>query len=303
MLPIHKKLVLVAAVGIVALGLAWYFLIRPQQAQVARQTSQVESKARYLRNYAANAANYPLDVPRLQQLQNDFVTQRNDIEKRLIAVYDRAQAEFEEEFKGAGGDFETYRGIMNDVAPYRDTFSRLEYDLGDEGIVLHPDVLQLSPDDNSPRVYQLVTHLHVIRKLVFLALDNGLNLAVADPIEEGDKTIRPALVTAVRVRAYALDQEREPFVEQYPVKMTVRGDVQSLANFLQDLTGEAHFLPLQHIRVKKADPERSARDLDYNRVEATLVASAFLFTTPRSELESRLTRARGIYEPQWTPGI
>jgi len=74
------------------------------------------------------------------------------------------------------------------------------------------------------------------------------------------------------LRTYNTAVNLEPYLEEYPVRVTVRATTEDFTDFMLALTGEGHFLPVEFVRLVKVGAKIPNRD----RIEATIVCSGFL---------------------------
>lgn len=307
LLPIHQKLLTAAAILALASFAAWYLLVLPLREGVDAQQSQVTAKRKELQNYPVR---YPLDPAKLEQLKGQWATQKQEVRERLEAVLNRPGVDFTYADPEQPGELAAYGGVLTFMPAittlnYQVEYTELRKYLRDRGVELYEPTLGLKLETTSRRNYQLVAHLWTIRRLADLALKHNLDLAEDRRVTidhlGGTREIRPSSLAALPVESYVTPGSDEPFLEEYPVSVTVRGPVKDVTAFLLALTGDEHFLPLSRCLIEK-DGANRVYDTEFDQVKATLVCSAFLIMKDKGSLLGSTACGEADPLPQWSPG-
>jgi hypothetical protein len=300
MLPFHRRLLVTALLLVVAAGLIYYVLLRPlnkanQELRNQHQATSAELRKRGL----------PLNPPQLRALRTERNQQGADLQQRLEAVHDKAMSQFREQL----AVYESVQGFRKSITQldYQEKFTAIRRELVNRDIHLHESVLGLSESSTSPATYQLIVHLWLVRDLALLAKEHNLDLRdytfqypePTDPTAPRQERRPPARISVEPVRSYVVSDKEPPFLEEYPVRLTVTGKVSDLTNLLTALTSGGRYLPLETVSIKKID----VNDPRSERVEATLVCSGFLLLLDKkdfrvnvdaSALGRKLLPGRGI---------
>ena len=82
------------------------------------------------------------------------------------------------------------------------------------------------------------------------------------------------------MRVYTLnDDDKEPYLLEFPVRMTVRGTVDEVSSFLRSLNADSRFYPLTRFEMITENPALRGRpdeegNIDVHLVEATIECSS-----------------------------
>ena len=270
---------------------AYLFVVRPK----ANEVKKTEEKLDELREELAETG-WPLDAQRLetllQNLQKNLngpAGRRQDTARNAIGIKNKSQLIVRDAtgiFNARiGRDFGTTEDFVNDVSrlDFETEFTELERRLEADGVILDGAVLNLDENTSSLYNYRLVLQVWTLDALIGIALENHLvpvkNRNVKVRLDENQEVFA-SQVTVLPVRAYAVNREdTEPYVLEFPVRMTVRGQLTDLCNFLRDLHEDGNFLPVSRMEVSTGDyvTARGLREgsLIVHRLEITLECSAF----------------------------
>ena len=260
LLPQHRRLS-GAMIAVVACSLlAYLFLARPRSKDVADIRHALEDKQRRLAR-----AGWPLDAERLEALDANMKRQlegnsrrrpgtareATGTRSRAELVFREATSNFDSKVEELFGSTELFvKGVSR--LDYEEEFSRLKQGLEAKGIFLAEEILNLGESTSSPYTYQLVLQVWTLDMLVNLALENQLQLVSAPGVSvasrAGEK--RAAQVVVLPMRAYYLDRDDdEPYVLEFPVRMSLECRLHNLVEFLQCLHAEGRFLPVRHMEL------------------------------------------------------
>gem|GEM_PF-926305 len=295
----HRHLGVAALVLAIVLAGAYLFVVQPQ----ARRVRVTESALEELRSDLKESG-WPLDKQRLETLLanlekklNGPPGRRQDTARNAIGIKHKSrlvvrdatgmfQARIAQEF-GTTEEFMDNVSRLYFETEYTELARRLEAD----GVILDGAVLNLDEDTSSPYNYQLVLQVWTVDALLGLALENHLvpikNREVKVRLDE-NREVYASEVSVLPVRAYAVNRvDEEPYVLEFPVRMTVRGQLTDLCNFLRGLHSDGNFLPISRLEISTADyvTDRGLREggLIVHRLEVTLECSAFFRLRPDLE--------------------
>lgn len=274
MIPQHKTLGAVVLFCAVILGVAYGVFLYPRQSEVATIRKRKEALERDL-----GKKDWPLDPARLrshyaeaEKEQERFGRQCNQIMKQI------SQALSEEISEYAYSGAQEFRDLVSRL-DYREEYSEVQRELRGR-VNFDEAVLGLGERSDSLYVYQLLLHLWTVENLTSLALDSGLTPADHPEATRYESPDGPALpVSQISIRpmvAYALvEEDKEPYLLEFPVRLTVEGTLADVGRFLVELqnTRDKRFFPMGHIEIRKMVPTNRQPRLD--RVRATIECSSF----------------------------
>ncbi|MFA4945807.1 MAG: GspMb/PilO family protein [Lentisphaeria bacterium] len=267
----YRDLAGLALFSTLAFAAAGWILLQPRRNAVAEARGTVHE----LQNRLAESG-YPLDSERLAKLAEENRRRAEALSRQSDEILRQATALFDRRIKTI---FETNAKFRSEVSrlDFQDEFTRTEEAFRGRGIHLAEGVSNLSMNSAAPN-YQLVLQVWTLKELVDLAAGSGLTIArdplvrVAVPGEGGD---RPAAKLSVRpMRAYTIHKGgRQPYLLEFPVRLTVWGRLENLCRFLESLQAGGRFLPVSRleIQVQAQSVERGGSPV----MEATFECSSF----------------------------
>lgn len=269
----HKNLAVITAMALLAFVGLYFVLLRPKQVEVA----QAAAKAAELEKSIVQSG-WPLDSARLVKINEEkgrdrvkAVTEMNDVLNLATGVF----AKDIEKLFGSSNDFRSNVSRLD----YKEEYNQMERHFSDDKIAVAEEVLRLGENSDSPYMYQLVLQLWTLRAVADLATRSQLRPAVMPVKEEpdGDRSGRkppPARLTVLPLRAYvASADDKDPYLLECPVRLVLRGRVESLCAFLLSLTAKGSFFPITHLELRKVVP--SYGDAPADLIEADVECSSF----------------------------
>ena len=157
---------------------------------------------------------------------------------------------------------------------YKDLYDRVTSEFA--GFNVSITQATLSPDEESSEpVYQLMLKLWTMRRLVRLAVQNGL------VIEENLEN-RPN-IRALRTTAYINDGNEKPYLLEFPVLLRFRGTMAQFISFAKELQKNRCFLPIKGIEVYSEPPKDfpAGKTERLSELHFKIVCSAF-FVEPQT---------------------
>ena len=293
--PTHKK-TLTAGLGVLGICALIYFVaVHPLKLKTDRMSDEIKARQTDLRR-----AGFPLMPSKLQDIQRNMLALKTGTHQNFDRVYDMSMAGFKERIE----IYDTVDSFRRSITrfDFQEAYARISDELADEQVYLKGEVLGLSEDSSAKYDYHLLTHIWAVRDLALLVRRHQLEVGDANlikpikldneenPIEEDQRRWQwethhpPANITVLPVKRFAAQKDAEPFLEEFPVKITVRGKLRDYCNMLADLTEGRTFLPVDTSEVRKTGLDNPRSDT----VEGTLVVSAFLFLKEKRELVERV---------------
>ena len=308
LLPIHRRLLWFTALIVIASLAVHFAVIYPRQKANEAQRARKDALATDLK--PLNVFRFQLDPDRLRGTQKILEKDRQVVRDRLRKVAEHASSTFRTRVESYGGVPAFRQGIS--ILTFQEKFASLRSKLAEAGIRIDEEVLGMSPE-TAPQenTYRLVAHLWLVEDLAFLAKEHKLDLATGaavsrDNPEGGEKeTFIPARITALPFKLYGVGDPLDPVLEEYPVKLTLRGELPDFCRFLAALTRAGTFIPLEQCFIRKVGIEQIWEGKPkFDAIEATLICSAFLIIK-----ESEFTQGSGsdskpseINIPPWHRG-
>ena len=300
--PTQHRFLAVVMILLMLGSVAGFLLVaRPKFAELEEERAAIRDKRGRLAK-----TGWPLDVKRLEallqemktRLQGDGEREPEDardavcIKSRAALVLRDSTAVFNPKIKKFFGTTEDFmKGVSR--LDYQEDFNRLEQALTGRGIVLDEEVLNLGEDKSSLYTYQLVLQVWTLEILTDMVAKHNMTFSQVPVAPKQDG--RPAArLTVLPVRAYFLSQEeKEPFVLEFPVGMTLHGQLEDVVEFLRTLQAKDTFLPVSHLELRTDDPGASeyfgkGGRVNVDRVRVELECSAFFrlrdeIPTPRKK--------------------
>ncbi len=298
----HKTVAAAALLVVVVCVVVYALALLPQIRSNREMREQAEKKEKELKELLDRR--WELDPSYLGQLEKQYESHRRASMKRLTDVLQNANDEFRPLIDEHGtGDVKVYEWqAAVSLIDYQENFNNMKKNLAYQGIYLNDSYLGLSestslPDDQMQNTYRLLAQIYVVERLALLTRKHGLKLGDGDWRPANDDDWRPdprrpvAMIRALPVRAYTIDSGEEPYLEEFPVELKVRGRINDLCRFLANLTDNGYFLPLERIVIKAAGVDAFSRPgyryLTNEDIEVRLVCSGFLVLRDIEKLKQR----------------
>lgn len=294
----HRKLLFALLIAIVAiLLLAWLFLApRLRQYQKTRELcKECEAElAKWI--WPSNA----------QQLQ----TQYNISQEKLLgdetipglrqiatSAVQRAVSSFQEQIKTAypaETPEESLQLFVNTASriDYRLFANQIDQELQKQNLHLPAALLTVEENSKTP-IYQKVLHIWTLQKLLHIALES--NLAIAPSATEGE-----CEVALLPVLSYRINQsDTDPYLQEFPVKFTVTGTLDTFLAFLKALQDNEAFLPVKQLAIESRPPQEATagQDVVIQQHAFTVVCTSF-FLPQQPEIPSETAPTTITSTPQ-----
>ncbi len=269
----NRRLFVACAVAVAVLVIWNLFFISPLRRNYRNMRNTVRQKEAQL-----DAAGWPKDEQALiRQLDMAMKTLNGDEEQALQGltqvtedIIDLASATFRERIEMSNPD-----GIV----AFMDSVTKIDYKLlydnvaaefAKHGVTLDATYFGLADDSQEP-IWRMIFKLWTAEELVTLAAKNHLTI-VSD--ENGIAKVR-----ALSPKCYALTdgEDADPYLLEFPVRITVEGASYDLLSFINDLQSEQRFMPVKQISVRTTPPAIPAAggDVAVATLRSTLTCSSF----------------------------
>jgi len=298
----HRSLGALVLFVLLVCGAAYLIAVRPEVEDLTvTQANVKETRSRLVQS------GWPLDSERLKKLHEDMLKKLDGPQGRTsedprgaIGIRNKADIILRdatsmfrpkiEQFFGSAKDF------VNEVSrlDYQEEYAQLERRFREHDIFLAEEILGIGEDTSSLYIYQMLLQIWTLDKLVTLASQNNLrpvkDPAVAVVTETGRR--HASKLSVLPVRAYLLDREdKKPYVLEFPVRMTLRGELVHFCSFLRSLHADGNFLPISRLEMTCENPVGKRADKDgtlrIDRVEAEVECSAFFRLDERAPVQRR----------------
>jgi hypothetical protein len=293
--PTHKK-TFTAGLGILGISAVIYFVaVHPMKLKTNRMTEEIK-----LRRAELRSDGFPLMPSKLQDIQRSMLALKTGTHQHFDRVYDMSMAGFKERIE----IYDTVDGFRRSITrfDFQEAYARINDELADQQVYLNGDVLGVSEGSSAKYDYHLLTHIWAVRDLALLVRRHQLEVGdtnlikpikldqEGNPVEDDQRRWQwesqhpPANLTILPVKRFASKEGEDPFLEEFPVRITVRGKLRDYCNMLADLTEGSTFLPVDTSEVRKTGLDNPRSDT----IEGTLVVSAFLFLKEKRQLVERV---------------
>lgn len=264
--PLYKKLVIYNVVMLAVVVGLFVLFIRPLQGRIGVVEDENAASSAELKS-----KRYPQKPTDMLHFREQRSRQRAIVEENYSIAFHRSRDEFPKlRDKNEYDSFNDFR--LARQLDYQILYLDIVRELGEQGIVLHEETLgrtQYSTTENE-KLYQLIPSMWVVKNVAILARKH--NLSLTNPKLGGSTETEYADISVLPLRTYHIAKGLEPYLEEYPVRVTVHGTTEDFTDFLLALTSEGHFLPVEFVRLVKVGAKIPNRD----RIEATIVCSGFL---------------------------
>ena len=273
----HRELAAVTGILVLGFILAWYFLLLPRQEEVrAMRDEQLDLQKKL------GDSGWPLESERIKGMLAERSKNAETFSRKADDVFRQATSMFDKSIQERYESFQHFRADVSRL-DYQEDFIQIEGQLRSRGIVFG-DTLNLKENSDSPYTYQLLLQLWTLRECVTLAWDNGLNIArdMQPPVGAGSagefRAPLASRLSVLPVRAYYLTKtDKDPYMLEFPVRLTVTGRIEQLFSYLAALQAGGRFLPVSKIELLKQPPRRDAAAGGMtDRIEVTLECSSFI---------------------------
>jgi len=273
----HKTLAKVFALALLGAAVTFIFLIRPLLEDVGIARDEVAEKEGKLKK-----TGWAIDPERLTSLREEKDRNLKRVKKLSEEVLAQCTAMFAPKIAAFYDPNEDFRNVVSRL-DFQSEYDDFDRKMRSRGVILAEQELGLGENTDSPYTYQLMLQLWTLEDLMALALDRRL-MPARDPAvrvaTEGRKYLLASKLNVLPVRGYFLNpKDKEPFILEIPIRMTLVGKVDDFCSFLRDLTGKdpktkkPRFYPISRMEIKKVVPTFAVRQLD--RIEVTVECSAF----------------------------
>ena len=228
----QKNVVALAGLALLAFAVGYAVVIRPMRREVLRLRAGMQEQEKTL-----GKRNWPLDASRLESLHTENSRQWTRLSKDATAALEMSTAMFDGRISRL---FDTPEGFRNDISllDYKEEFIKIKQELENRGVFLAERELRLGEDSDSPYTYQQMLQVWTTEALINLALNSHLKLAEAESAKADGPRERASRVTVLPVRGYTVAaDDKEPFLIEFPVRVTLVGSVENLCKFMQALHG------------------------------------------------------------------
>ena len=264
--PLYTKLVIYNVLMLAVVVGLFVLFIRPLQGRIGVVEEENAASSAKLKS-----KRYPQKPTDMLHFREQRSRQRAIVEENYSIAFHRSRDEFPKlRDKNEYDSFNDFR--LARQLDYQILYIDIVRELGEHGIVLHEETLgrtQYSTTENE-KLYQLIPSMWVVKNVAILARKH--NLSLTNPKLGGSTETEYADISVLPLRTYNTAINLEPYLEEYPVRVTVRGTTEDFTDFLLALTSEGHFLPVEFVRLVKVGAKIPNRD----RIEATIVCSGFL---------------------------
>ena len=283
---IQKHLAVFSLVLIIAWVILYVFWIRNLQVRNKTLSQQNADLTAVL----SQKTNRPLVATELMVYKQNLEVNKSESAKQVLSVFEKAEEQFKPIFDpyGNGETFEDFKTRINYLV-YKTEYISVKTEMSNRGVFLYDKLLNLYEESLPDLPYRHYIQLKLVHQL--LTLSRSYNLSVSHdsfkyPGNEpaAVKARKPARVTVLPVKHYVIEGSDKPFMEEYPVRITVRGRVNQISNFLLSLTGNKRFMPLQSIEMRRVVTGKQEDEWD-GIVEAEIVCSAMLILVEKSILK------------------
>ncbi len=273
----HKTMAKVFALAVLGAVVAFIFLIRPllEDVGIARQ-DVADSEAKLKKT------GWTIDPERLGSLREEKDRELKRIKQLSEETLEQCTAMFTRRI-GAFYDLtEDFRNAVSRL-DFQSEYDDFDRKMRSRGVILAEQELGLGENTDSPYTYQLMLQLWTLEDLMDLALERRL-MPSRDPkvrvATEGRKYLLASKLSVLPVRGYFLNaKDKEPYLLEIPIRMTLVGKVEDFCEFLRALHGQdpktkkPRFYPISRMEIKKIVPTLAVRQLD--RIEVMVECSAF----------------------------
>ncbi|MFO7820597.1 MAG: hypothetical protein R6V56_00845 [Lentisphaeria bacterium] len=274
------------------------FLVRPVAQDVKALEQEVNSKRNNIRKRG-----WPVNVSKLQAIQNRKDRELTDIRKRKNRVIAKSTALFKDKIMRL---YDTWQHFEEQVSrlDYQQEFLRIERKLSSRGIKLHKNVLQLSEDSEGRSNYELILQLWVLEAAAdkIQAYDLQPVMVPAfkpDPDQpEADQPTSPPKASAITVlpaMPYYLNKtSRTPYLLEFGIRFKVKGKAADLYAFLRNVSASPDFLATPRMELRKPVPTGRENSEDTMATDIVCTAYYLLDKDARPAAEEKASKPKPL---------
>lgn len=277
---LHRNLLLAILAGLFIGGGLASFTIYPKWKELRESRAAFDRTERKLKQ-----SEWPRDSERLQktlQIYQKMLDDRNTGLKTFAEnVLKEATSSFNTRIIDEYGTHQNFVGKASQIE-YRDQYDRLDSAFQGKGIFLLQRIYGLDETSVEANKYQMLLKLWTTEAIVNHVLKHKLSIVSDRNARTGARAPQPAAkITALPVKAYMLDPaDKAPYLYEFPVRLTVRGNLSNFCQMLADLQKEGTFLPVVNLEITASVPGKFATadaegKLTGRSVEVTFVCSSF----------------------------
>ena len=273
----HRRLLAIVIVTPVILVLLTWLLAAPQWRLYHNAPAECHTSERKIRRLE-----WPADDALLQtQLDNCTAMLQGDGDSPGLRTL------VEQALRRATGTFmpqilAAYPGSSQEdsIQRFVNTASRIDYkfianqidqDLRQHDCHLPAAIMTVEENSTPAPTYQMLIHLWTLQKAISLALAQDLQIVCQ--AETGD-----AVVSLLPIQSYRLNAKApSPYLQEFPVRLTLRGSMAAFLKFTDTLQSDDCFLPLTQLSVISRPPSDVTLGTDsvVQLQEFTIVCTSF----------------------------
>ncbi len=279
----HRNILMVLLAALLFAAFVYLVFLHPKWKNLRDTRDEFASADKKLQE-----SSWPKDSERLKSLLAQYNKELDGKDGGLRNFTDdalrRATSMFDERINDEYGNAANFMEKASQIE-YKDQFDRMDFSFQNKkpGIYLVQNIYGMDEATAESSKYQMLLKLWTTEKLVNLALEHKLNIAVDRKIRTAPPYPHPgAKITALPIKSYILNEEdKTPYLLEIPVRVCLRGKFAQFANFVKALQSDTVFMPVQQMEIltQVPDPKRNLRENDSllvsDSLEITIVCSAF----------------------------
>jgi len=279
----HRNLLGVTFLFLVLVAVGYFVFFRARVQELSDSRRALAKTQKKLQD-----TSWPNDASRLKRLLDGFnkdingVGEKQGLKQIAESTLQRCTSLFAVKIQDAYGDDKNFMEKASQVE-FKDEFDKLDSYFQGKGIFLAKTIFGLDDTSLDSSKYQMLLKVWTTEKLVNLALEHKLTVVSKhDPKVQTSQRNKPfALITALPINSYILNAgDKQPYLLEIPVKITVAGNMSRFLNFTEALQSEEIFLPITRLEIQAYPPNDKDKGnseglLIMDRIQATIVCSAF----------------------------
>lgn len=284
----HQGLFALLLIALILCGVGYFLLVRPLEAKIRFDQEFIfETKTKL------KQSDWPLDSERLQKLleykksilnqakASESAYKATGLKSKSTLLLQECTNVFNKRIKKIfvnPGDFAKEITRLD----YQDEYNTVRDKLAKRNIYFSEESLKIGDDAETEKIYPLVLQIWLVDEIVQLALKNSLRVANDEHAKvknEFGRLKQVARIQLLPVQPYVLyDNDKQIYVVEFPLRISLRGNLIEFSSFLRDLHSGGKYFPLSRIQIK-ARPDWRDEDsktvLDNKELEIEIECSAF----------------------------
>jgi hypothetical protein len=276
-----RNLLMITIAAFIAAALAFIIFLQPKWKTLQETRSDFARTENKLKE-----SPWPRDSERLQTMLKNYQKTLSSGKQGGLKSFSedalkKATSLFNDKITDEYGSAALFINKASQIE-YKDQYDRMNSTFQNQRIYLDQFIFGMDESTVEPEKFKMLLKVWTAEKLVSLALEHKLRITQDRSLRTGPHNqYFAAKISVLPERSYILEEgDKEPFLLEFPVRITVRCSMENFLAFVAALQTEPVFLPMVQMEML-TDTSPASRisdeegNLSMNDLEITIVCSSF----------------------------